>query len=97
MTLQISSFSQIVMSVILLYDEIGLASLAGVSIIFVLFPLQFILGRVQRKIDQVKMKVKDERIRVTNEALSGIKVIKLYGWEPPFEEKIEEIRKRELG
>lgn len=43
------------------------------------------------------MKLKDERIKMMNEVLSGIKVIKLYAWEIPMEEHIEEIRRKELN
>ncbi|XP_035825063.1 multidrug resistance-associated protein 1 [Aplysia californica] len=42
------------------------------------------------------MQVKDERLKVLSEVLNGIKVIKLYGWEPMFAEKVAEIRNREL-
>ena len=31
------------------------------------------------------MAVKDERIKITNEAFNGIKILKLYAWEKPFE------------
>ena len=37
---------------------------------------------------QSKMKLKDERINLTNEALLGVKLIKLYGWEEPFQKRI---------
>jgi len=40
---------------------------------------------------------KDRRIRLINEVLSGIKVIKLYAWENHFKEEIENIRKKELA
>lgn len=42
------------------------------------------------------MKYKDARIKLMNEILSGIKVLKLYAWEPSFAEKVLEIRKNEL-
>ncbi len=42
------------------------------------------------------MAVKDERIKVTNEVFSGVKIIKLYAWERSFEEKIRRVRDREL-
>uniref|UniRef100_A0A8D0L774 MRP3 protein n=1 Tax=Sphenodon punctatus TaxID=8508 RepID=A0A8D0L774_SPHPU len=43
-----------------------------------------------------QMRYKDSRIKLMNEILSGIKVLKLYAWEPSFEEKVLEIRKNEL-
>lgn len=42
------------------------------------------------------MKYKDSRIKLMNEILNGIKVLKLYAWEPSFAEKVQEIRKNEL-
>lgn len=42
------------------------------------------------------MKLKDERTKMVNEVLNGMKVIKLYAWETPMEEHINEIRKKEL-
>jgi ABC-type multidrug transport system fused ATPase/permease subunit len=42
------------------------------------------------------MKLKDERTKMTNEVLNGIKVIKLYAWETPMMETIERIRRDEL-
>ena len=42
------------------------------------------------------MRLKDERIKMVNEVLNGIKVIKLYAWERPMEEVISNLRNREL-
>lgn len=42
------------------------------------------------------MKHKDERVKLMNEVLNGIKVLKLYAWEPSFEEQILKIRTKEI-
>ena len=42
------------------------------------------------------MQQKDRRIRLMNEVLNGIKVIKLYAWEDHFQEDVQSIRQREL-
>lgn len=42
------------------------------------------------------MKFKDSRIKLMSEILAGIKVLKLYAWEPSFSEKVEGIREDEL-
>lgn len=42
------------------------------------------------------MAVKDERTKMVNEVLNGIKVIKLYAWEPPMESVITKLRNKEL-
>lgn len=43
------------------------------------------------------MKHKDDRIKLMNEILNGIKVLKLYAWEISFKEKILQIRQKELN
>ena len=42
------------------------------------------------------MQQKDRRIRLMNEVLNGIKVIKLYAWEDHFQDDVQSIRQREL-
>jgi hypothetical protein len=43
------------------------------------------------------MTVKDERIKMMNEILNGIRVLKLYAWEMAFIRSITRIREEELG
>lgn len=43
------------------------------------------------------MKSKDSRIKLMNEMLNSIKVLKLYAWELAFKDKVSEIRERELS
>jgi len=43
------------------------------------------------------MKHKDDRIKLMNEILNGIKVLKLYAWEKSFKEKVLAIRQKELN
>ena len=42
------------------------------------------------------MQQKDCRIRLMNEVLNSVKVIKLYAWEDHFQRNVESIRQREL-
>jgi ATP-binding cassette subfamily C (CFTR/MRP) protein 1 len=43
------------------------------------------------------MLIKDQRIKMTNEILNGIRVLKLYAWEMAFIRSITSIREIELG
>lgn len=43
------------------------------------------------------MKVKDERLKVQNELINAIKMVKVYGWEHSMQDRVAEIRDRELA
>ena len=43
------------------------------------------------------MQQKDCRIRLMNEILNGIKVIKLYAWEDHFQKDVQNVRHKELS
>ena len=49
------------------------------------------------KLQKKQMKHKDMRVKLLNEILSGIKVLKMYAWEKSFIQKIGDIRKIEVN
>ncbi|KAG0221629.1 hypothetical protein BGW42_007448, partial [Actinomortierella wolfii] len=55
-----------------------------------------LLSRLKVKAEAGKLKKMDMRVRSMNEILAGIKIIKLYGWEDSFRNRIEEIRRQEI-
>ncbi|CAH1105175.1 unnamed protein product [Psylliodes chrysocephalus] len=87
---------QICLSLYFLWQELGPSVLAGLTLLIILIPINgFIANRV--KTLQVKqMKNKDERVKLMNEILNGIKVLKLYAWEHSFEEQVLKIRNKEI-
>ena len=83
-----SSPIQIALSVYFIYAELGWAIFVGFGIMILAFPL-FGLGAVfMRKFQQEQFKNKDQRVKMINEILGGIKVLKLYGWEPSFVKQV---------
>lgn len=87
---------QIALSLYFLWEVLGPSVLAGLAVMIILIPVNgYIANKV--KILQIKqMKNKDERVKLMNEVLSGIKVLKLYAWEPSFEAQILKIRNKEI-
>lgn len=55
-------------------------------------PLNTVIARYLKGLQQDQMKYRDERTRLMSELLSNIKSVKLYAWEPVFLEKILNVR-----
>lgn len=87
---------QIILALVLLWYQLGPSMLTGVGIMCASVPASALLARALKRAQERLMLLRDERIKVTNEALSGIKIIKLYAWEKSFEQKITSLRETEL-
>ena len=61
-----------------------------------LIPINGVLANMTKKLQIKQMKNKDKRVKMMNEILSGIKVLKLYAWEPSFQKTVEDIRDKEI-
>lgn len=86
----------IALAVYFLWQEIGPSTLAGVGLMILLIPLNILIAGRMRTLQFQQMKVKDQRIRLMNEIVNGIKVLKLYAWEHSFEKYVEQFRQKEL-
>ncbi|XP_051056069.1 ATP-binding cassette sub-family C member 3 [Phodopus roborovskii] len=87
---------QVVLAIYFLWQILGPSALAGVAVIVSLIPLNGAVSMKMRTYQVQQMKFKDSRIKLMNEILNGIKVLKLYAWEPSFLEQVESIRMDEL-
>ena len=87
---------QITLAMIFLFRTLGLAALPGVIITSLYVPYTIMTSHLLRDWMTTQMKLKDERAKMCNEVLNGIKVVKLYAWEIPMLHLIESIRKKEL-
>ncbi|XP_046388373.1 multidrug resistance-associated protein 1 isoform X3 [Ischnura elegans] len=87
---------QIILALYFLWNTLGPSVLAGLAVMIILIPVNgFIASRV-KSLQIRQMKNKDQRVKLMNEILSGIKVLKLYAWEPSFEQQVLNIRNREI-
>lgn len=64
----------------IVYRQLGWASLAGLATIIAVSPLQGYVATFFSKAKDEKLAAMDNRIRLVNEVLAGIKIVKLYGW-----------------
>ncbi|CAG8661679.1 18370_t:CDS:2, partial [Racocetra persica] len=88
---------QICIALGLLMSNIGPSALAGFAILVILGPMQ---GKVMSLLARTRAKVADvtdERVKLTQEILTGIRAIKCYAWEDSFIDALNKLRNKEIG
>ena len=91
-----SSPFRLIIGLTLLILEVGYAGLVGFALIILAMPLQiYIVKKFAEKYGEV-MKTADERIKMLNEILGGMRVLKYYTWEVPFNQAVKTVRGHEL-
>lgn len=91
-----SNVLQIALAIYFLWAELGPSVLAGVGVMVILIPINGVLATRNRAIQVKNMKNKDSRLKIMNEILSGIKILKYFAWEPSFQNQVHNLRKKEL-
>ena len=79
----------------LTYFLLGWPVFAGVLVLVILLPLDAFIARWVGKLAKRVLRVKDTRSKIMAGVVSGIRLIKFYGWEYPFRDMILRIRKEE--
>ncbi|XP_077284669.1 multidrug resistance-associated protein 1-like [Arctopsyche grandis] len=87
---------QIALALYFLWQVLGLSVLAGLAVMILLIPFNAVIASRSKTLQVKQMKCKDERVKLMNEIINGIKVLKLYAWEPSFEAQIMNIRNKEM-
>ncbi|XP_041363039.1 multidrug resistance-associated protein 1-like isoform X2 [Gigantopelta aegis] len=87
---------QISVCLYLLWQTLGPPILAGVGVMVLLVPVSYAIANKTKYLQTEQMNFKDSRIKLMNEILNGMKVLKLYAWELSFQEKVVNIRNEEL-
>ncbi|KAF8533369.1 P-loop containing nucleoside triphosphate hydrolase protein [Trichophaea hybrida] len=87
---------QVVVAVILLYQILGWSSIAGISVMILLIPVNYAISTRFSVIQKKIMATTDKRIHTTNEVLQNIRIIKFFAWEERFGHVVGETRTAEL-
>ncbi|CAG8602800.1 21542_t:CDS:10 [Gigaspora margarita] len=88
---------QICIALGLLIVNLGPSALAGFALLVLVGPMQ---GKVMSLMARTRSKaagVTDERVKLTQEILLGIRVIKYYAWEDSFADALQKLRNREVS
>ncbi len=81
---------------VLLWNQIGLAALAGAFLMLLLLPIQLWMSQRIKVHRQNCARVTDKRVRLMSEILTGIRIVKLYNWHEPLSERIRSMRAEEV-
>ncbi|KAG8365655.1 hypothetical protein BUALT_Bualt18G0128600 [Buddleja alternifolia] len=96
---------RIIVALVLLYQQLGVASLLGALLLVLLFPIQvlilfanltLIISKMQ-KLTKEGLQCTDKRIGLMNEILSAMDTVKCYAWENSFKTKVQTVRNEELS
>ena len=88
---------QVTLALLILYKNLGLASIAAFVATVAIMLANVPLGSLQEKFQKKLMESKDTRMKATSEILRNMRILKLQGWEMKFLSKITELRKNEQG
>ncbi|XP_047166488.1 ABC transporter C family member 12-like [Vigna umbellata] len=88
---------RITVAMVLLYQQLGVASLIGSLMLVLIIPLQTFVISKMRKLTKEGLQQTDKRVGLMNEILAAMDTVKCYAWETSFQSRILSIRDDELS
>ncbi|XP_074562078.1 ABC transporter C family member 3-like isoform X2 [Curcuma longa] len=86
---------QVALALLILYANLGLASVASLVATVLVMLANVPIGKMQEKYQGKVMECKDTRMKATSEILRNMRILKLQGWEMKFLSKIIKLRENE--
>jgi ATP-binding cassette subfamily C (CFTR/MRP) protein 1 len=87
----------LITALVLLWFQIGWATFIGLGILILSTPATTIFLKKITQYRREMLKHTDQRVKLMNQLLVGIRVLKMYAWEAAQEAAVLEVRKDELG
>ncbi|XP_044008333.1 ATP-binding cassette sub-family C member 10 isoform X2 [Aphidius gifuensis] len=87
---------QLIVTLYLLYKQIGMSFIAGILFTIILIPINKYIANKIGQLSTKMMNFKDQRVRLIGEVLRGLTTIKLNVWEEHFLDKIIKLRNGEI-
>ena len=89
---------QIIVTTVLLSIIVGVVpTICAFGSVCILIPMTAALGKVLSAMRKSMMVSTDARIKCAAEVVNGIKTIKLYAWEEPYESRVSDLRASEMA
>jgi ABC-type bacteriocin/lantibiotic exporter with double-glycine peptidase domain len=88
---------RIIVALVLLYQQLGVASIIGALFLVLMFPIQTVIISKTQKLTKEGLQRTDKRIGLMNEVLAAMDTVKCYAWENSFQSKVQTVRDDELS
>ncbi|XP_061357298.1 ABC transporter C family member 12-like [Gastrolobium bilobum] len=88
---------RIIIAMVLLYQQLGVASLIGSIMLVLILPLQTFVISKMRKLTKQGLQQTDKRVGLMGEILAAMDTVKCYAWESSFQSRVQSIRDEELS
>lgn len=88
---------RIIIAMVLLYQQLGVASILGALLLALMIPIQTVVIGKMQKLSREGLQRTDKRIGLMNEILAAMDIVKCYAWENSFQSKVQDVRQQELS
>jgi ABC-type multidrug transport system fused ATPase/permease subunit len=79
-----------------LYKLLGVSAFVGVIVMIVTFPAPHYASKMFESSHKLVMDATDRRLKIMNELLGAIRIVKFFAWETEFKKRVEDSRTNEL-
>ncbi len=97
MTILILAPFQIAVCLYFIYGQVQDLMFIGLGYSLLTIPLMGVVVGIVFRIRSLKINLTDRRVKLINEVLSGIRIIKYYAWEDAFVKMLRELRNEEIS
>ncbi|KAK4879943.1 hypothetical protein RN001_008089 [Aquatica leii] len=92
----IFSLPRLLIIVCVMYKAIGSTALVGAGCLFALIPLNLLFGKLTSTYRLKTAAKTDKRVKVTQEIITAMRIIKMYTWESFFSKYVNKLRIKEI-
>lgn len=87
----------LLISMYILAVRFGWYGLFSLACFLYYYPFQILFAKLTANSQRLRYLHSDNRVKICNEFIEGVRLIKLYGWEEYFRKKAGEVRQKEIA
>ena len=84
------------MSIVYTTYLVGPSALVGSLVILLFYPIMGVIAALTAILRLKVVTLTDKRVTMMGEIINSMRLIKMYAWEIPFIQRVEEVRKKEI-